>query len=110
MAGNLAGLGKFSDGMLSLEHQLHHSEPHGMCQGPQAFGSLSKMVEANQLCCAYCFHNVIISVYRDMSIVNCRILSQHWSSLDLTSICVICYAAQHCTGISRSLVDIEDSR
>ena len=109
MAGNLAGLGKFSDGMLSLEHQLHHSESHGMRQRPQTFGSLSKMVEANQLCCACCFHNVIISDYRDMSIGNCRILSQHWLALDLTSIYVICYAARHCTGISASPVDIEDS-
>ena len=43
VAGNVTSLGNLPNRQFTLEHQLHHPQPHRVRQGPQALGSLLKV-------------------------------------------------------------------
>jgi len=61
VAGAPAGLGDLANRKFLLEHELHHSEPHGMREGSQAFGGLLEFVRRQGFFAFECLHVYIIS-------------------------------------------------
>lgn len=72
VAGDLAGIGQFPDGVFSLQEHLHHAESMGMRQSAKAFGGLAEAVEIREFDFCFGLHvtplQINISEHIDMSI------------------------------------------